>query len=264
METYLPSPLNFLYWDKIKQSFKKRKVSNPPYCIELNITGKKGYNSYFEEDLDIFTLERILREIKNLEIEWLVMGYKNDVFLHKSINSFFKILKNLNLKIFSLQTNGLYLNRVDLECILTLIKGRIFIKRKDNMKSYENIIFKENLLKIFKTKREKNYLKPEVFLLEEDYDLNEKREFEEKGALFLKNFLFCSPELYPYLPFFFLSIENNGFCYVSEIFQEPVGTIFFNSLSKIWNSRKLKNLRHIHNKKGILALVDKPLEEVKF
>lgn len=243
METYLPSPLNFFGWDKVKQGFSKGKVLNPPLCIELNITGKRGKGNFYVGDIDIFTLQRILEEIKTLNTQWLVMGYKNDIFLYKSINSFFKILKNLNLKIFSLQTDCLYLNRVDLDFLFSTTKGNIFVKKKGDMKNYEREIFRENLLKLMDEKRKKKYENPEIFLLKDEYEVEEKYEFEKRGAKFLNEILFCREEILPFLPFFFLSIDSNGFCFSGENDLEPLSSIFFNSIKKIWFSKKIRVLR---------------------
>lgn len=243
METYLPAACDFLCWNKVEKGVLKGRVLNPPLCIELNITGKKEYNGFYEKDLDIFTIERILKEIKNLKVPWLVMGYKRDIFSHKSINSFFRILRELNLNIYSLQTDCLYLGRIDLENLLLSIKNKIFVKKKNNMKNYEKEIFRENLLKILEKKLNYNLEKPFVFLLEDDFEEKEKEELEKKGAKFLEEFLFCLPELIPFLPFFFLSIESNGFCFSGENNLKNVSSIFFNSIKKIWFSKKIRVMR---------------------
>jgi hypothetical protein len=242
METYLPTPFDFLNWKEIEKSFLKKKPLKYPKCVEINITKRNNYENQWEDELDIFTIERVLKELKKAETEWLVLGNKYDIFLHKRINKFFKILSDLNLNVYSLKTDCLYIDRVNLNYIFNIVKENFFIKKKKGMKEFENEIFKENLEKIISFKTKNDFLKPKILLFEEDFNQKEISEIEKKGFYFLKNFSYCLKEIKPFLPFFFLSIENNGFCY-SEGEKNPVSTIFFNSIKKIWNSKGLKKIR---------------------
>ncbi len=239
--TYLPSVVDFSNWKEIEEGYLKRKSLKYPKCIEINITKSNNYRDQYKNEIDIFTIERFLKDIKKAEVEWLVLGNNSEIFLHKSIKKFFEILKDFDLNVCSLKTNGIYLNRVDFENIFSVVKKNIFLKKKESMKAFEKEIFKENLTKLVSYKIQNKMSKPEVFLFEEDFDNNEIKELKKMGFSFLKNLFFCFKEIVPFLPFFFLSIESNGFCYLKNE-KNPVSTIFFNPLRKIWNSKEVKRI----------------------
>lgn len=261
METYLPAPFNFLCWEEIKKSFQKKK-SFFPKCVELNITGRDYSRNYFENEIDIFTIERVLKELNEIGIDWLVLGRKNEIFLHKSIKSFFKLLKYFNLKIFSLKTNGVYLNRVDIGLIFDLVRENLFIKKDKNLKIYQDELLKENLKNIISYRNKNNLFKPNLYLFEEDFEKEEIKLLSKMGFIFLEYFQFCQPELSNYLPFFFLSIDKNGFCYSGETFSKPFSTIFFNSIKKIWSSKNMREIRKNISIDDKIKFLNKNFKEV--
>ena len=241
METYLPSPFDFLYWQEIEKSFLLKKALTFPKCVELNITGREEFKCNYNNEIDIFTLERVLEELSKINLEWLVLGNKNEIFLHKSIYSFFKLLKKFKLKIYSLKSNALYLNRIEITDLFDTVKKNLFIKKKNQIKSYEEEIFEENIQKLITYKKSKNLIKPDIYILKDD--LQEEIEIYQGEIKLIKHFNYCLPELKNYLPFFFLSIDKNGFCYTSENYVKPISSIFFNSIKKIWVSKEIKKIR---------------------
>lgn len=244
METYLPSPFDFLYWQEIEKSFLLKKALTFPKCVELNITGREELKNNCGNEIDIFTLERVLEELNNINLEWLVLGNKSEIFLHKNIYSFFKIIKKFKLKIYSLKTNALYLNRVEISDFFEIVKKNLFIKKKNEIKNYEEEIFKENIQKLISYKKNKNLIKPDIYILQEDFQ--EEIGIYKGEIKLIKYFNYCLPELKNYLPFFFLSIDKNGFCYASENYVKPISSIFFNSIKKIWVSKEVKKIRKLN------------------
>lgn len=244
METYLPSPFDFLYWQEIEKSFLLKKALTFPKCVELNITGREEFKNNYVNEIDIFTLERVLEELSKINLEWLVLGNKNEIFLHKSIYSFFKLIKKFKIKVYSLKTNALYLNRVEISDFFDIVKKNLFIKKKKEIKKYEEEIFEENIQKLITYKKNKNLLKPDIYIIKED--VKEGNEIYKKEVKVIKYFNYCLPELKNYLPFFFLSIDKNGFCYASDSYVKPISSIFFNSIKKIWVSKDIKKIRKLN------------------
>lgn len=241
METYLPSPFDFLCWQEIERSIFLKKALAFPKCVELNITGREEFKNNYVNEIDIFTLERVLEELSKINLEWLVLGNNSEIFLHKSIYSFLKLIKKFKIKVYSLKTNALYLNRIEISDFFEIVKKNLFIKKKKEIKSYEEKIFEENIQKLITYKKNKNLLKPDIYILQEN--LQEEIEIYKGEIKPIKYFNYCQPELKSYLPFFFLSIDKNGFCYASDCYVKPISSIFFNSIKKIWVSKEIKKIR---------------------
>ncbi len=244
MVTYLPSPFNFLNWSEVENNFKKGKESPFPKCIELNICSKENFNLDLNKELDIYTIENLLREFKKRKLEWLVLGWKGEIFLHKSIKTFIKLLNSYELNVFTLKTNGLYINRIPHEDLFKVFKNNIFIEKDKSHRELHKEIFLKNLFSLLEFLKKNENFKTKIYLKEDDYDFNLRKEIMEKGGIFLKEFKFFDENLFPYLPYFYLFIDSNGFCYsFSGNKEEKVKSIFFNPILKIWHSKKLKNIR---------------------
>ncbi len=249
MVTYLPSPFNFLNWSEVLKNFKKGKEPPFPKCIELNVCSKRNFNLDLNKELDIYTIENLLREFKKRKLEWLVLGWKGEIFLHKSIKTFIKLLNSYELNVFTLKTNGLYINRISYEDLFRVFKNNNFIKKEKSQRELNKEIFLKNLFSLLEFLKKNENFKTKIYLKEEEYDLNLRKEIGEKGGNFLKKFKFFDENLFSYLPYIYLFIDSNGFCYsFLGNKEEKIKSIFFNSILKIWHSKALKNIRK--NNKG--------------